>query len=105
MTDNPVTTLSTARSSSWSDFRIVNEYPHPPEKVWRALTDPALVPLWTKEGLGGRPEGFSLAVGAKFKFVTDGWQFEYDLGAEKLAKLGKATAPPAITPPAVPNPP
>jgi dipeptidyl-peptidase 4 len=32
--------------------------------------------------------------GAKFKFVTDGWQFEYDLAAEKLAKLGKATAPP-----------
>src|SRR5207249_9006825 len=28
--------------------------------------------------------------GAKFKFVTDDWQFEYDLPAEKLAKLGKA---------------
>ena len=32
--------------------------------------------------------------GAKFKFVTDEWQFEYDLAAEKLAKLGKATAVP-----------
>jgi dipeptidyl-peptidase-4 len=32
--------------------------------------------------------------GAKFKFVTENWQFEYDLRAEKLAKLGKATAAP-----------
>jgi dipeptidyl aminopeptidase/acylaminoacyl peptidase len=33
--------------------------------------------------------------GNKFKFVTDDWQFEYDLRAEKLAKLGKA--PPGPT--------
>jgi hypothetical protein len=32
--------------------------------------------------------------GAKFKFVSDDWQFEYDLAAEKLAKLGKAAAAP-----------
>lgn len=32
--------------------------------------------------------------GAKFKFVTDNWQFEYDLPAAKLTKLGKATAAP-----------
>ncbi len=32
--------------------------------------------------------------GAKFKFVADDWQFEYDLSAEKLAKLGKASAVP-----------
>ncbi len=35
--------------------------------------------------------------GAKFKFVADDWQFEYDLAAEKLAKLGKvAPAPTGI---------
>ena len=59
-----------------SEFRIVNEYPHPPEKVWRALTDPALVPLWTSTGKGGRPVGFSAAVGTHFKFVAKpmpGW--------------------------------
>ena len=59
-----------------SDIRIVNEYPHPPAKVWRALTDPRLVPLWTSSGKGGRPVGFSIAIGTKFQFVAKpmpGW--------------------------------
>jgi uncharacterized protein YndB with AHSA1/START domain len=43
-----------------SEIRIVRDYPYPPEKVWRALTDPALIPLWTSIGAGGRPEGFAL---------------------------------------------
>ena len=30
-----------------SDIRIVRDYPHPPAKVWRVVTDPALIPLWT----------------------------------------------------------
>ncbi len=30
-----------------SEYRVVNECPYSPERVWRALTDPALVPLWT----------------------------------------------------------
>ena len=59
-----------------SEIRIVRDYPHPPEKVWRAVTDPALVPLWTATGAGGRPEGFSPTVGTKFKFIAKpkpGW--------------------------------
>jgi uncharacterized protein YndB with AHSA1/START domain len=59
-----------------SVIHIVNEYPHPPAKVWRALTDPELIPLWTSQGRGGRPEGFSTAVGTRFKFVAKpqpGW--------------------------------
>lgn len=59
-----------------SEFRIVNEYPHPPAKVWRALTDPKLIPLWTSTGKGGRPVGFSTEVGTRFKFVAKpmpGW--------------------------------
>ncbi len=59
-----------------SDFRIVNEYPHPLAKVWRALTDPALIPLWTSSGQGGRPVGFATAVGTRFQFVAKpmpGW--------------------------------
>jgi uncharacterized protein YndB with AHSA1/START domain len=59
-----------------SEFRIVNEYPHPPAKVWRALTDPALIPLWTSTGKGGRPVGFSTEVGSEFKFLAKpvlGW--------------------------------
>ena len=59
-----------------SEIRIVRDYPHPPAKVWRALTDPALIPLWTSTGAGGRPEGFATTVGTKFRFVAKpkpGW--------------------------------
>lgn len=60
------------RGTSMSDIRIVRDYPHPPEKVWRALTDPELVALW-----GMRPEGFSTVVGTRFKLVAKpqpGWR-------------------------------
>jgi uncharacterized protein YndB with AHSA1/START domain len=59
-----------------SEIRIVSDYPHPPEKVWRALTDPALIPLWTSTGAGGRPEGFDPVAGTKFRFIAKpkpGW--------------------------------
>lgn len=59
-----------------TDIRITRDYPHPPEKVWRAVTDPALVPLWTATGWGGRPEGFSATAGVHFRFVAKpvpGW--------------------------------
>ena len=62
----------TARGLSMSDIHIVREYPHPPAKVWRALTDPALMALWTM-----RPEGFAPVVGTRFKLVAKpqpGWR-------------------------------
>jgi len=55
-----------------TDIRIVRDYPHPPAKVWRALTDPALIALW-----GMRPEGFAPVVGTRFKFIAKpnpGWR-------------------------------
>jgi uncharacterized protein YndB with AHSA1/START domain len=55
-----------------SDIRIVRDYPHSPAKVWRALTDPALIALW-----GMRPEGFAPVVGTRFKFIAKpnpGWR-------------------------------
>ena len=52
-----------------SEMHIVRDYPYPVITVWRALTDPALVPLWTSTGRGGRPEGFKTEVGAKFRFI------------------------------------
>ncbi|WP_224372988.1 SRPBCC family protein [Hyalangium versicolor] len=55
-----------------SDIRIVRDYPHPPAKVWRALTDPALMALWSM-----RPEGFAPVVGTRFKLVAKpqpGWR-------------------------------
>jgi uncharacterized protein YndB with AHSA1/START domain len=59
-----------------SDIRIVRDYPHSPAKVWRAVTDPAIIPLWTATGAGGRPEGFAATAGTKFRFVArpkPGW--------------------------------
>jgi uncharacterized protein YndB with AHSA1/START domain len=59
-----------------SEIRIVRDYPYPVARVWRALTDPDLVPLWTATGAGGRPEGFAPVPGAKFRFVAKpkpGW--------------------------------
>lgn len=60
-----------------TDIRIVRDYPHPPVKVWRALTDPALIPLWTATGDGARAEGFSATAGTRFQFVAKprpGWR-------------------------------
>jgi len=59
-----------------SGYRIVRDYPHSQAKVWRAVTDPALIPLWTATGAGGRTEGFAATVGTKFQFIAKprpGW--------------------------------
>jgi len=64
------------RTGSRNDILIVRDYPHPPHKVWRVLVDPALVPLWTATGQGGRPVGFSPVVGNRFRYVAKpmpGW--------------------------------
>jgi len=55
-----------------TDIRIVRDYPHSPAKIWRALTDPALIALWAM-----RPEGFAAVVGNKSRFVAKpqpGWR-------------------------------
>ena len=52
-----------------SQHVIVKEYPQPRPLVWKALTDPQLIPLWTSTGQGGRPEGFVPQVGTQFRFI------------------------------------
>jgi uncharacterized protein YndB with AHSA1/START domain len=47
------------------------DLPHPPEKVWRAVTDPALLSQWLLPVVG-----LSLEPGAEFMFKTEpqpGW--------------------------------
>jgi uncharacterized protein YndB with AHSA1/START domain len=59
-----------------SEIHITCEYAYPVALVWRAVTDPALIPRWTSTGAGARPEGFSTEVGTKFRFVArpmPGW--------------------------------
>ena len=59
-----------------SEIRIVRDYPYPVTVVWRALTDPDLIPLWTATGAGARPEGFAPVPGTAFRFVArpkPGW--------------------------------
>jgi uncharacterized protein YndB with AHSA1/START domain len=52
-----------------SEMRITCDYAYPVSTVWRALTDPDLVPLWTSTGRGGRPEGFTPEAGTRFRFI------------------------------------
>jgi uncharacterized protein YndB with AHSA1/START domain len=47
-----------------SDIRIVRDYPHPPARVWRVLTEP---PLMAR--LGMRPEGYAPVAGTRFRLV------------------------------------
>ena len=59
-----------------SEIRIVRDYPYPAAMVWRALTDPDLIPRWTATGAGARPEGFAPIPGTRFRFVAKpkpGW--------------------------------
>jgi uncharacterized protein YndB with AHSA1/START domain len=59
-----------------SEYVIVADYPHSIDKVWRALTEPALVPRWTTEGRGGTPVDFAPIVGTRFRYVAKplpGW--------------------------------
>jgi uncharacterized protein YndB with AHSA1/START domain len=55
---------------------ISRTYDYPTQLVWRAVTDPVLVPRWTATGRGGAPEGFEPVVGNRFRFVgraVPGW--------------------------------
>ncbi len=67
-----MTTLAGEPAAPQADsLSLAFDLPHPPEKVWRALTDPALLAEWLLPAVG-----FDLAPGATFAFKTDphpGW--------------------------------
>ncbi|HEX7307867.1 SRPBCC domain-containing protein [Lentzea sp.] len=59
------------------EIHIVRDYPHSPVKVWRAMTDPDLIPYWTSTGKGARAVGFRPVAGTRFQFVAKpmpGWR-------------------------------
>ena len=51
---------------------LVEDYPHPPERVWRSLTDPDALRVWLMEN------DFELQVGKRFvlrgREVPHGWR-------------------------------
>jgi uncharacterized protein YndB with AHSA1/START domain len=64
--------MSEARDAAKRTESIVveNDLPDPPERVWRALTEPALLEAWLM------PNNIRAEVGAKFQFRTapaPGW--------------------------------
>jgi uncharacterized protein YndB with AHSA1/START domain len=72
-----------------TNIRIVRDYPHPPAKVWRAVTDLSLIPLWTVTGAGGRADEFAPTVGTKFQFIgkpKPGWNGVVDCEVLEVAE-------------------
>jgi uncharacterized protein YndB with AHSA1/START domain len=72
-----------------SEFRIVRDYPAPVPTVWRAVTDPDLVPRWTSTGQGARPVGFAPVEGTRFQFVAKpvpGWRGIVDCEVVEVAE-------------------
>ncbi len=68
---------------------VVHDYPYPIGTVWRAVTDPELVPRWTATGRGARPVGFAPAVGNRFRFVgrpAVGWSGVVDCEVVDVAE-------------------
>jgi uncharacterized protein YndB with AHSA1/START domain len=73
-----------------AEIHIVRDYPHSPAKVWRAVTDPDLVPLWTATGQGGRLVGFEPTVGNRFQLVAKpmpGWRGIVDCEVLEVREL------------------
>jgi uncharacterized protein YndB with AHSA1/START domain len=64
--DRPAASTPPPRGGFMSSIHLVRDYPHPPAKLWRVLTDPALMARWA---LKVRPEGFSTAVGTHFRLI------------------------------------
>ena len=59
-----------------SEIHIVREHAYQVDNVWRALTDPQLIPGWTSTGAGGRAEGLTLNAGTTFRYIAKpkpGW--------------------------------
>jgi uncharacterized protein YndB with AHSA1/START domain len=66
-----MTVTDTTPKSQTESITFEFELAHPPEKVWRALTDPELLAQWLLPAIG-----FELEPGASFRYETQpqpGW--------------------------------
>ena len=63
MTDPDLGTLE--RHGEGATLRFTRRYPHPPEKVWRAVTEPEHMRVWFPHQVLGAREA-----GARLRFVT-----------------------------------
>jgi hypothetical protein len=63
--------------------QYVRVFPHPIERVWRALTDPAELALWCM------PATIDLRVGGAYTFQGEAWGHILALDPPRLIKLGK----------------
>jgi uncharacterized protein YndB with AHSA1/START domain len=73
MTPTPTSSTDKTAPSQTDSISFEFDLHHPPEKVWRALTDPALLAEWLLPVLDLPPK---LAPGATFKFKREpmpGW--------------------------------
>ncbi|MEV6740114.1 SRPBCC domain-containing protein [Streptomyces sp. NPDC051104] len=58
--------MSTADDDDLTTVRVEQFLPHPPAKVWRALTEPALLAQWQMPG----SENFRLEVGHRYAMTS-----------------------------------
>lgn len=61
----------------------VRVFPHPIERVWRALTDPREMSLWAM------PTTIDLRVGGAYAFMGEQWGTILELDPPRLIKFGK----------------
>jgi uncharacterized protein YndB with AHSA1/START domain len=78
--------MATAELATFIDrftVQYVRVFPHPIERVWRALTDPAELALWCM------PATIDLRVGGAYAFQSEEWGHILALDPPRLIKLGK----------------
>jgi uncharacterized protein YndB with AHSA1/START domain len=72
MTATTTTTNERTTTPMKTAIHLTRTYPYPRTKVWRAITEPALLERWLM-----RPEGFALTVGTRWKLISKpqpGWR-------------------------------
>jgi len=105
-----MTVTDTTAPAQTDSLTFEFDFPHPPEKVWRALTEPALLAQWLLPAVG-----FKLERGAAFSFETQpvgGWdgivqcriadietqrKLSYDWGVGDMATVVTFTLTPTTT--------